>query len=73
MTLAGADEFAAEMWARADISALPAVRQAHEGFHNHFGQFWRVRQKMGALPTELRAQPQGGELKSRARAGRDGI
>jgi hypothetical protein len=39
MAPAGADEFAAEMQARADISALPAVRQAHEGFDHHIGQF----------------------------------
>jgi len=37
MPPAGADEFAAEMQARADISALPALRQAPEGFDRHSG------------------------------------
>jgi hypothetical protein len=37
MAPAGADEFAAEMWARADISALPAVRQAPESIDRHSG------------------------------------
>jgi hypothetical protein len=36
MTPAGADEFAAEMQARADISAWPAARRAPEGFDHHF-------------------------------------
>jgi hypothetical protein len=37
MAPAGADGFAAEMSARAYISALPAVRQAPDGFDHHFG------------------------------------
>jgi hypothetical protein len=37
MTPAGADEFAAEMQARAEISALPAAHRAPEGFDHHFG------------------------------------
>ena len=44
MPPAGADEFAAEMQARADISALLAARRAPEGFDHHFGHSLGVRQ-----------------------------